>query len=238
MNTFSPNSLRLVHLVDTVAVHVVLPSMEDTSKAALLVASQPKGSSPCGDRTRPTARCARWYPGRLSTPRPAVSRGQGVPSGSATSQSIERRQPVPPQRVTHGCTRPSPGYQFILFHRQHETPPLDGMNMGESVQAPTVAGMIPRPFKQQTPSVIARLCLGKSGLDVGCHGIDIATHCVSQVTREVDTHHSGLLNHHEVEVLSALNPPTKSPRRDLPQREEPGCRFQGQTHPLACETGL
>ena len=94
---------RLVHHIDAVPVHIVLPAMINASKAALFVAPQPEGGTPMGaelvneaDPSRGVPERHQLFPQQLHAHRRAVGFRNLVREAGGN--------PVSSQGLPHGCT--------------------------------------------------------------------------------------------------------------------------------------
>src|SRR5262249_9829689 len=133
----------------------------------------------------------------------------------------------PPERARPGCSR-----------RSRRRGNLHSLSMTSAVTALPSGRANAGAWREHSPLLplhVGDLCLVECPSDIVCHGLDIRTHRVADVAREVDTYHTGLLNHQKVEVFGALNPFPKSAGWDSPQRVEPCHWLECKLHAMSCQ---
>ena len=115
--------LRLVHLLDAIAVHVELPAVINAAQAGFLVAPEPQGGAAVRaelvdepNASLAVAKADELFAKQLHAHRRAIRLGQFARQ--------KGRDPISPQHVAHRSARSYPRHQLVLFACQHRWCPF------------------------------------------------------------------------------------------------------------------
>src|SRR5262252_5247249 len=169
-------------------------------------------------RASPSAARRKGGSGVISWPKRKMRPALGDSCPPIRLNSVVLPAPLGPR-----MTRRSPGWTSRDRLCRACNPPkfLPSLSMTRAVTALSSGGTEGRASAQLG---VGDLGLLKRPREITRHGLDVGTHRVAHVAREVHAYHTGLLNHQKVEVCSALNAFPKGVGGDEPQRVNP-CRW-------------